>query len=147
MHGGRVMTVGRFFPSSKLCRQCGFRLEDLPLAIRTHQCPARSHAEDRDLNAARNILREGLRLAKTTDGLASGIPLAPRRIGKAASGQPLMGRSPTGGPPGSNACGQGVSTKQHSRFASRLNEAGRAKACGDGMSHPVKHQEKAADVG
>lgn len=117
MQGGRVVTIDRFFPSSKLCRRCGFTLKDLSLGSRTYQCPACGHTEDRDLNAARNILREGLRLAKTT-----------------------------GGPPGSDACGQVASTKQRKRFASRLEEAGRAKAHGDGVSHPVKHQEKAANA-
>jgi putative transposase len=53
--------VGRFFPSSKQCGACGRVNADLTLADREWICLCGAH-HDRDLNAARNIDREGLRL-------------------------------------------------------------------------------------
>ena len=52
--GCRVHTVGRFFPSSKLCSTCGVKNDDLRWQDRawTCRCGAR---HDRDLNAARNL--------------------------------------------------------------------------------------------
>ncbi len=56
-----LIAIGRFFPSSKLCGACGLVNADLTLADRAWTCPCGVH-HDRDLNAARNIDREGLRL-------------------------------------------------------------------------------------
>jgi putative transposase len=56
-----LIAIGRFFPSSKLCGACGLVNADLTLADREWTCPCGVH-HDRDLNAARNIDREGLRL-------------------------------------------------------------------------------------
>jgi len=62
-HGGRVVAVGRFYPSSKLHNGCGGYKEDLDLADRVWICPACLGQVDRDLNAARNIRDEALRLS------------------------------------------------------------------------------------
>ncbi len=56
-----LIAIGRFFPSSKTCGACGLVNADLTLADRAWTCPCGVH-HDRDLNAARNIDREGLRL-------------------------------------------------------------------------------------
>ncbi|KKN49132.1 hypothetical protein LCGC14_0645800 [marine sediment metagenome] len=58
-YGGRVITIDRWFPSSKMCSCCGFKLEKLDLGTRVWTCPDRSAELDRDLNAALNILLEG----------------------------------------------------------------------------------------
>jgi putative transposase len=58
-----LMAIGRFFPSSKTCGACGLVNADLTLADRDWTCPCGVH-HDRDLNAARNIDREGLRLVQ-----------------------------------------------------------------------------------
>ena len=58
-----VVAIGRFFPSSKTCGACGLVNADLTLADRVWTCPCGVH-HDRDLNAARNIDHEGLRLFK-----------------------------------------------------------------------------------
>lgn len=65
LRGGRVVPVDRFFPSTQLCRKCGARHDCVTLADRTFVCvnPRCGHRENRDVNAARNILREGLRLS------------------------------------------------------------------------------------
>ena len=55
------LAIGRFFPSSKTCGACGLVNADLTLADRVWTCPC-GVQHDRDLNAARNIDREGKRL-------------------------------------------------------------------------------------
>ena len=61
-HGGTVVAVGRFYPSSKLHNGCGGYKDDLELADRVWVCPACLGQVDRDLNAARNIRDEAFRL-------------------------------------------------------------------------------------
>jgi putative transposase len=53
--------VGRFFPSTKLCSECGKVNVNVRLSERTWVCECGTQ-HDRDLNAARNILAEGMRL-------------------------------------------------------------------------------------
>ena len=57
----RSIRVGRFYPSTKLCSECGAVNPSLTLTDRTWHCDC-STPHDRDLNAARNILAEGTRL-------------------------------------------------------------------------------------
>ncbi|NJN68676.1 MAG: IS200/IS605 family element transposase accessory protein TnpB, partial [Chloroflexaceae bacterium] len=59
---GQVVRVDPFYPSSKTCHVCGAVNHDLTLAERVWACPACGTRLDRDLNAARNIRDEGLRL-------------------------------------------------------------------------------------
>lgn len=56
-----VVKVNRFYPSSKTCNECGWINQDLDLSMREWTC-ANGHKVDRDLNAAKNILQEGMRL-------------------------------------------------------------------------------------
>jgi putative transposase len=53
--------VGRFFPSTKLCSECGTINPNLTLSDRTWTCVCGT-LHDRDLNASKNILAEGLNL-------------------------------------------------------------------------------------
>ena len=53
--GKNVLRIGRFEPSSKLCSECGFKAQKMPLSIRHWQCPDCGANHDRDTNAARNI--------------------------------------------------------------------------------------------
>ena len=55
--GGQIQVADRFYPSSKTCSACGWRKPSLTLAERTFICGACGHAEDRDVNAARNLLK------------------------------------------------------------------------------------------
>ena len=54
--------VDRFFPSTKLCSECGYKNDDLSLWDREWTCPGcRSH-HLRDWNAAKNVRAEGLKI-------------------------------------------------------------------------------------
>ena len=57
--------VSRFYPSSKTCRDCGWINQDLKLSDREWTCNV---IHDRDVNASRNILEEGLKIHR--QGLA-----------------------------------------------------------------------------
>lgn len=69
MYGKTVIRVDRFFPSSKMCSDCGHVVSALPLQIREWACPECGCAHDRDLNAARNILAVGQTVAAHGDGV------------------------------------------------------------------------------
>lgn len=56
-----LVVIGRFFPSSRLCGACGAINGNLTLSDREWTCGCGA-TYDRDLNAARNIRDEGLRL-------------------------------------------------------------------------------------
>jgi putative transposase len=60
--GKHLVEVGRFYPSSKTCNNCGSIKNDLTLSDRTFKCGDCGFELDRDLNAALNILSEGKRL-------------------------------------------------------------------------------------
>jgi putative transposase len=53
--GGQVVLADRWFPSSKLCSGCGYRLEELGLDVRHWTCPGCGASHDRDVNAAINL--------------------------------------------------------------------------------------------
>ena len=61
----QVVSVDRFYPSSKTCSVCGYKKEDLKLSDRSWVCPQCGTKHDRDINAAVNILLEGKRMLTT----------------------------------------------------------------------------------
>lgn len=54
----QVLRVDRFFPSSKLCNDCGHKNKTLTLNIRQWICLNCGNIHDRDTNAAINILKQ-----------------------------------------------------------------------------------------
>lgn len=61
-HNRRIVEIGRFYPSSKLCSCCGHKMDSMPLSVREWICPSCGASHDRDINAAINIKNEGLRI-------------------------------------------------------------------------------------
>lgn len=60
-YGREVKVVGRFEASSQVCSECGFKNEQVKdLGIRQWICPECDAIHDRDLNAAKNILKYAL---------------------------------------------------------------------------------------
>jgi putative transposase len=68
----RLVVIGRWYPSTKMCSACGFLLAELPLKVRAWRCPSCRARHDRDLNAAKNILAAGLAAARGFPGDACG---------------------------------------------------------------------------
>src|SRR5919199_4593284 len=73
-YGKTVIRVDRFFPSSKMCSECGHIVSALPLQVREWACPACGTRHDRDLNAALNILAVGQTVAAHGDGVRAASP-------------------------------------------------------------------------
>lgn len=60
--GTSLVKIDKFFPSSQLCSNCGYKNTSVKdLAIRKWTCPECGMTHDRDHNAAKNILKEGMR--------------------------------------------------------------------------------------
>lgn len=79
--------IGRFTPSSKICSCCNYKLEKLDLGTREWICPNCGVVHDRDINAAKNILRVGRNdcyeeqiMSQATGDLELKIPLALQKM-------------------------------------------------------------------
>jgi putative transposase len=64
-YGREIVQLNRFFPSSKLCSNCGYLLPELPLSVREWTCPECHADHERDENASRVILLAGRYLRAT----------------------------------------------------------------------------------
>lgn len=60
--GKKLVTIDKWFPSSKTCRFCGAVNSELKLKDRAWDCPSCGERIERDLNAAINIKNQGLTL-------------------------------------------------------------------------------------
>jgi len=60
---GKVLVeIDRWFPSSKLCSNCHYQVNEMPLKVREWTCPSCGTHHDRDGNASANIRAEGIRI-------------------------------------------------------------------------------------
>ena len=79
---GKVLVeIDRWFPSSKLCSNCHYQVDEMPLDVRTWTCPSCGTHHDRDGNAAINIRAEGIRMLSVlgTRTAADGGDVSPKR--------------------------------------------------------------------
>lgn len=67
-YGSEVVAIDRFFPSTKLCSECGTVTESKPLSVRFWTCDCGA-VHDRDINAAKNINAAGLAVYACGDGV------------------------------------------------------------------------------
>ncbi|WP_373313780.1 RNA-guided endonuclease InsQ/TnpB family protein [Kitasatospora xanthocidica] len=67
-YGRELVVIDRWFPSSKLCSNCGTLQGRMPLNVRAWTCGCGA-THDRDVNAAINILAAGLAVAACGDGV------------------------------------------------------------------------------
>ena len=73
-----IIRINRFFPSSKTCNCCGYINQNLKLEMREWVCPSCHTKLDRDINASKNILKEGLKIISSgTDDNRSGDQIRP----------------------------------------------------------------------
>ncbi len=70
-YGRQYVEIDPWFASSKTCACCGHKLDELKLSIRQWTCPSCNANHDRDINAARNILNEGIRLLTGVEAVGS----------------------------------------------------------------------------
>lgn len=61
---GRLVKVDRFYPSSKTCHCCGFKVDKLPLSVRIWTCFGCGASHDRDWNATQNLKHQGILMLK-----------------------------------------------------------------------------------
>ncbi len=66
--GRKLIVVDRFFASSQLCSACDAQNKGLKLSQRRWRCVACGAEHDRDVNAAKNILAEALRMERSAAG-------------------------------------------------------------------------------
>ena len=62
-YGRKIAVINRFYPSSQMCSVCGVLWSGTKdLTVREWICPDCGAVHNRDINAAKNILAEGLRV-------------------------------------------------------------------------------------
>lgn len=61
-YGREIIKIDTWFPSSQICSNCGHEDGKKALSIREWTCPVCGEYHERDINAAINILNEGLRI-------------------------------------------------------------------------------------
>lgn len=64
-YGKTKVEINRFFPSSQICSECGYRNTKLKLSDREWICPECGCTHDRDNNASKNIQSQGLMILQS----------------------------------------------------------------------------------
>jgi putative transposase len=71
-YGRTLVSIDKWYPSSKRCHACGHVLDSLTLDIRHWTCPECGSVHDRDVNAAQNILAAGLAVSACGEAVRPG---------------------------------------------------------------------------
>ncbi|MBD2290098.1 IS200/IS605 family element transposase accessory protein TnpB [Microcystis wesenbergii FACHB-1317] len=71
LYGSELIIADRWFPSSKLCSNCGHKKESLSLSERIFECEQCSFVCDRDLNASLNLASLAVSSTVSACGLVS----------------------------------------------------------------------------
>lgn len=61
-YGREIIQIDKWYPSSQICSNCGYKSGRKELHVRKWTCPECGAHHERDINAAINILNEGLRI-------------------------------------------------------------------------------------
>ena len=61
-YGKEIIKIDKFYPSSQICSVCGYKDGKKTFDVREWTCSVCHTHHDRDINAAKNILTEGLRI-------------------------------------------------------------------------------------
>ena len=70
-YGREIIQIDKWYPSSQICSTCGYKSGRKELHVRKWTCPECGTLHERDVNAAINILNEGLRIRTVgTTGIA-----------------------------------------------------------------------------
>jgi putative transposase len=94
--GGHVVVIDRWFPSSKLCSGCGYRLDELALGVRHWTCPGCGASHDRDVNAAINLRNMAVSSIASACGGEGAGPTHKRRVKPALAKQESNGKAALG---------------------------------------------------
>jgi putative transposase len=78
-NGGQLIVADPFYPSSKTCSGCGTVKAKLPLSLRTYTCQACGLVIDRDINAARNLLKLAVSGAESLNACGGTVRPRPAR--------------------------------------------------------------------
>jgi putative transposase len=87
--GGYLVVADRWYPSSKTCSDCGFKLDILSLGTREWACPVCGVVHDRDINAAINLKNLGAASSEVTPVEKQALARRPRRAKPASAKREL----------------------------------------------------------
>lgn len=60
LYGSKIVVADRFFPSTKMCSCCGYKMEKINLSVRSWDCPSCKTNHNRDENAANNLYKNAV---------------------------------------------------------------------------------------
>jgi hypothetical protein len=126
--GGTLLVADRWFPSSRTCSACGWRKPSLTLAERTFACESCGHTGDRDVNAARNLLKLAASGAESRNACGGTVRPDPARHVplKQEPGTPHGGQD-RDRRPARDGCG--MSTKERSSVTEVTDIASSSSSC------------------
>ncbi|MEU8779041.1 RNA-guided endonuclease TnpB family protein [Streptomyces sp. NPDC048606] len=104
-YGRDLITVDRWFPSTRMCSACGIVGDPLPLGVRTWMCAGCGTTHDRDGNAAVNLLAAGSAVT------ACGAGVGPR-AGTPRTGRPAVKQEASAARPGNRSPREDGQAKQ-----------------------------------